>query len=339
MNACFLGANTFAGFRSLFESYLAAVAPGRLFVLKGGAGCGKSSFMERVGRRAEAAGLAVERIYCSGDPDSLDGVYIPGWNAMLVDGTAPHVLEPELVGERGFYLDLSRFYRPGRVALGEATAAYQAQYALAYRCLHAAGALEAARTLPEEAAASIRERALALGRRELRRQGTGGRTLRCWSDAFTGQGLVTLQDSRAALCPRLIGLRGSPAAVSAFLEPLAELAGQRGLARVLCPHPLAEGQLRHLLLPELGLGFTGGQGGRCIHLERMVERACTDRQRRERRELAALQKPLLRRASAALGQARSEHDRLEALVHPLVDFPAVAAQAEALADRLQADCQ
>ena len=40
---------------------------------------------------AEKKGLEVEYILCSGDPDSLDGVYIPALRLGYADGTAPHL--------------------------------------------------------------------------------------------------------------------------------------------------------------------------------------------------------------------------------------------------------
>ena len=89
----FLGANSEEGFSSLYEQLLG----GRfddLLILKGGAGSGKSTFMRRVGAAAERTGERVVYINCSGDPDSLDGAIFLDRRAAIVDGTAPHVLEP-----------------------------------------------------------------------------------------------------------------------------------------------------------------------------------------------------------------------------------------------------
>lgn len=89
----FLGANSEEGFSSLYEQLLG----GRfddLLILKGGAGSGKSTFMRRVGAAVERTGERVVYINCSGDPDSLDGAIFLDRRAAIVDGTAPHVLEP-----------------------------------------------------------------------------------------------------------------------------------------------------------------------------------------------------------------------------------------------------
>ena len=63
-------------------------------ILKGGPGCGKSTFMRRVGAAMERAGERVVYINCSGDPDSLDGAIFLDRNAAIVDGTSPHGTAP-----------------------------------------------------------------------------------------------------------------------------------------------------------------------------------------------------------------------------------------------------
>ena len=46
--------------------------------------------MREIGRAMEEAGAAVEYLWCSGDPDSLDGVVIPELRCAVADGTPPH---------------------------------------------------------------------------------------------------------------------------------------------------------------------------------------------------------------------------------------------------------
>ena len=66
----FLGANSAEGFRSLYEDFCRSEGD-FLRIIKGGPGCGKSSFMRHIGEAAEKKGLEVEYILCSGDPDSF----------------------------------------------------------------------------------------------------------------------------------------------------------------------------------------------------------------------------------------------------------------------------
>lgn len=73
----FVGANSGEGFQNLFPEMVDIEDTYDLMVLKGGPGVGKNTFMREVGRSMEQAGTAVEYLWCSGDPDSLDGVVLP----------------------------------------------------------------------------------------------------------------------------------------------------------------------------------------------------------------------------------------------------------------------
>ena len=139
----FLGANTAEGFFSCYDDFCVPEEGNFLWVLKGGPGCGKSTFMRAMGRAAEERGLDVEYVLCSGDPDSLDGVYIPALRLGYVDGTAPHRLDVPYPAIRGAYLDLGRFYdaeglRARDGAMLALFGRYRECYAAAYRALAAA---------------------------------------------------------------------------------------------------------------------------------------------------------------------------------------------------------
>ena len=129
----FLGGNTASGFVSFYGQFCRGPEE-FLWVIKGGPGCGKSSFMKTIGKAAEDAGLDTEYVLCSGDPDSVDGVYIPALHTGYADGTAPHVLEAVTPGAAGLYLDLGQFY--DRIALQKERRAIellQTRYRALYR--------------------------------------------------------------------------------------------------------------------------------------------------------------------------------------------------------------
>lgn len=106
----FLGANSASGFSSLYDQWVDQAKMQAFYTIKGGAGCGKSTLMRRVADDMEKAGYSVEYICCSGDPDSLDGVYFPEKGAALMDGTSPHVMDPAYTGATGHYVDLGAGY-------------------------------------------------------------------------------------------------------------------------------------------------------------------------------------------------------------------------------------
>ena len=61
----------------------------------------------RAAAALEERGLETVYIHCSGDPESLDGVIAPAIRTAIVDGTAPHVLEPRYALAHERYVDLS----------------------------------------------------------------------------------------------------------------------------------------------------------------------------------------------------------------------------------------
>ena len=142
----FLGANTARGFYSLYHEFCTPESGNFLWVLKGGPGCGKSTFMRKIGRAAEDAGLDVEYALCSADVDSLDAVLIPAWHVGYMDGTSPHVTEVAFPAASGAYLDLGQYYdvealRPRLAEMQALVTRYRALYAQAYDALREAKAL------------------------------------------------------------------------------------------------------------------------------------------------------------------------------------------------------
>lgn len=98
--AFFGAANGYNGFKSYFDEIFDSKKFTRIFVIKGGPGTGKSTFMKRVSRHFSNKGDDVEEIYCSSDPSSLDGVIIGRENKKIafLDGTAPHEMDAKIPG-------------------------------------------------------------------------------------------------------------------------------------------------------------------------------------------------------------------------------------------------
>lgn len=87
----FPGANSSEGFYSLYHYILPK--PQIKIILKGGPGVGKSTFIKKIARELMAEGWEVEHCCCSSDNSSLDGTVIDK-RAAVIDGTAPHTVDP-----------------------------------------------------------------------------------------------------------------------------------------------------------------------------------------------------------------------------------------------------
>ncbi len=328
----FLGANTYRGFFSLYEEYMDIWKGSRVWILKGGAGCGKSGFMRTVGERVSSVGYTVYRILCSGDPSSLDGIHIPELGVILFDGTSPHVLEPPMVGDRGFYLDLSRFYRPGVPDLSGLDGNCKEHYRRAYRWTASAGEVEASLALPPDVEVTVRRKAVSLIARELHaKTSKTGRVLKIFTDAFTGNGMLSMEETCRELASRRIGLRGICGGEHIFLSSAAEAAHARGWDTVLALSPLDPQRIAHLFIPEIGLMIGSGEGDRYIHLDRIVYQKTGRDEAARIRDSESMRLALLSRARKELALARHHHDILEQAVNPYVDFAGVHEAAETFA--------
>jgi GTPase SAR1 family protein len=93
-----LGSNTKRGFVSLFDELRDPINGMRLYIIKGGPGSGKSSLMKRVIKHLKDKGNTMECFHCASDPSSLDAFIDYDARIAMVDGTAPHIMDPEYPG-------------------------------------------------------------------------------------------------------------------------------------------------------------------------------------------------------------------------------------------------
>jgi len=93
----FPGGNTSRGFVSFYD-HIAGPNPARRFIIKGGPGVGKSTLMKKIGKHMLEKGYDIEYHHCSSDNNSIDAVMIPALRMGIMDGTAPHVVEPVIPG-------------------------------------------------------------------------------------------------------------------------------------------------------------------------------------------------------------------------------------------------
>ena len=104
----FAASNTKEGFVSYFDEIFGEKECERVYILKGGPGCGKSTFMKKLGKSAEEKGYSCEYFHCSSDPQSLDGIIIKDKRIAVIDGTSPHAVEPKLAGAREIIINLGQ---------------------------------------------------------------------------------------------------------------------------------------------------------------------------------------------------------------------------------------
>ena len=96
----FAAANGYRGFYSSFDNTFDPQSLTHMYILKGGPGTGKSTFMRKLSCLLQEKSAEVEEILCSSDQGSLDGVIAEKSDirVAVIDGTAPHTCDPLLPG-------------------------------------------------------------------------------------------------------------------------------------------------------------------------------------------------------------------------------------------------
>ena len=317
----FPGSNTAAGFAGFFESLHSKAL--RAVILKGGPGVGKSTLMGKTGKHFERLGLDTDYYHCSGDPDSLDAVAVPEAGFLILDGTAPHIVDPALPGARDGILNLG-------VCLDEEQLASQREeienlnreisgcYQQAYRYLRAALAVreDAAAVyraaLPEKEKRALQSELTAL----LPNSGPGAES-HAFCQAVTWKGVVQETD---ALLNETACCLDVPWGfdVDLLLRPVWEAAGRQGMARCAWHDPLDAEKLGHVTAG--GTVFTTAMlMDGVVFSPDMNQNALREEASRLAFDRAACDL-MTNQAVEALAQAKQKHDALERYYIDAMDY-------------------
>jgi len=258
----FAGSNSGRGFYSLFDNI---IEPGarRIYLLKGGPGTGKSSFMRHIADSVGKQGYDRELFYCSSDPRALDAVSFPALGIALIDATAPHVLDAELPGCRDQILPLGEFWsmdalEEKRDEIVQGGHRKQALFAEAFRYFSAALTLEeniSATGSERKGDGAFLERVEEILQLLDQKRSHGGSrpgTVRhLFASALTPEGYVSHIQSLIEGYSHIFILPGGPGTdASEFLSNLASGSQARGHDLVAFHYPLDPHQLLHLMIPE-----------------------------------------------------------------------------------------
>ncbi len=335
----FFGANTPQGFGGFHKTDLYDPRDGwAAFLIKSGAGTGKATFMREILKEATARGLETVVYPCSSDPDSLDAVVLPRQKLCVIDATAPHVIEPTAYGECEQLVPFGCCLRAEQT-LAQADAWFDAADACAAahaRCCRflasAAGLLDNNAMLATKGMYTDKVTALAarLVTRECGRAGEEkGCVTRCFFAVVTPKGIRHCFESAAALCPKLYVLQDEYGAVAPlFMRTIVEgatAAGQNVIEGFDAWHPHTA---THVLIPSLGVGFLTADSRhpleepvyRRIHAARFVPSEALVEKRQQMRFNRRAANELLEEAVRASAEAKSHHDRMEALHIAAMDW-------------------
>jgi hypothetical protein len=321
----FLSANTPGGFVSLYEPFIKNKIT---YIIKGGPGSGKSSLMKKVASEAFSRKMFTEYIYCSSDPDSLDGVSIPDLNTILADGTPPHVLEPPVPGAAGGIVNLSccwdeKKLRFARTDIEQLKEEISKCFSQCYKYLAAAGSVSA------DISDCVSQWLL----NDKIEKYTGnfikkhfyknpdknkGDTYKRFLSGVTPKGYITFKDTIYTLCDYVYVFTDRYQISSYILNIFADAAIKNGHDVYIFNDPIRPGEPEHLAIPSLNIAFVTSNKLHCfepskthrINLKRFLNED-VDLSSNRLNFARRIQRMCIDKAIDAVKKAKALHDDLE----------------------------
>lgn len=324
----FPGGHTSQGFFSRFAHILPRDQVRRKIILKGGPGVGKSTLMSRAAEELHALGQAVEIFHCSADPDSLDGIAAPGLGFAIIDGTAPHIVDPVLPGAADGILNLGEYLdeemlEKSRYLIRDAIEETARCFLRAYDYLSAAAPLLAGSTREwreRTSPGAMEALGQALADRWLPEGEGSAQERELFAEAYTPHGLVsflpTLLLNKVACIAAPWGLSPHP-----LLKRLRDTALDRGIPVLSLYHPLLPNELSHLNFPTLSLSVVTGPvetPAETVSLQEAL--SLSQGLSREQAFNRNAHELLLQRAAESLREAKQRQDDLEKRYAAAMDF-------------------
>ncbi len=104
----FASSHTSQGFYTFIPELVNGL--GKVYILKGAPGSGKSTFIRLLGEVMSQQGYDVEFWVSALDPVTPDGVYIAHFNAAVINGSLPQPIDPKYPGVREVIINLGEYW-------------------------------------------------------------------------------------------------------------------------------------------------------------------------------------------------------------------------------------
>ena len=343
----FLGANSGRGFYSFYDELIDLHDTSAVYILKGGPGSGKSSLMRTLASKADELNIERELIFCSSDPNSLDGVVFSSLKVAIVDGTSPHVVEPSFPIAVERYINLGEFADAEKLHehtsdIIAAKTTYSEFFTHIYRMTACAEKLDDEifdKALSAIDVEYLRKKAKGIISREIKGEGKKAACKRRFCEAISPQGYVSLLVGKDTNTAHTYILEDSHGIGHFLLSPIKDAALAANFACIAAYSPLKPTQMLHLYIPELSLCFITSSRDipiecdyyRKIRLDAAIDGELSTRERSELRRLRKLRRSFIDEACNILKDAKLAHDKLEDIYNPYIRFDGIYHTAEEIA--------
>ncbi|MHB9145885.1 MAG: PRK06851 family protein [Symbiobacteriia bacterium] len=349
----FPGGNTPNGFHSFYD-YITPPDTNKIYILKGGPGVGKSTFMRKIAEELVDRGFDAEFLHCSSDNNSLDGIRIPAIGVTMIDGTAPHIVDPKNPGAVDEIIHLGDYWdeagmRQSRDEILASNREVGRLFARAYDNLRAAKAyydelqsyyrqalgVHWLNTKTEELLVEI------FGPKRLNKPGS---ERHLFASAITPEGPRHHLDTLVGPMAHRYIWTGEPGTgKSTMIKKLADAAVQKGYQVELFHCPMDPKKVDHVLIPELNLAlvksipphtFPSRLGDGVIDTDVALDDSLLRPNQDDIAVAGALYEAALARGVSFIKRAKEAHDRMETYYIPNIRFDEVEARRQKVLARI-----
>lgn len=337
----FMSGNTTEGFYSYFDYIIDQREAKRIYCIKGGPGLGKSTFMKNIGVEMEEINHKVEYIHCSSDCNSIDGVVISDKKVALLDGTAPHVVDPKNPAAVDEILNIGEFWDREKITqhktqIIDLNQKISINFSRAYKYLKAAKHIyndinDIYSKALDNGAFDIY--ACGIKNTELKKfpiNNKTGKIRKGFAGSISPQGLVNYIDTLSDNTYKKIIVRGEPGTRSDILiKKIMNDAVQRGLdvEAFYCPMD-PQNKIEHLIIPDAKIAILTSNEYHYIecNCERIIDlNKITNMEKlKDDKEVLKYNKRILdnliNRAIFTIKQAKLLHDDLETYYTKYMNF-------------------
>ncbi len=339
----FPGGNTAYGFYS-FYNYIIEPDATRIMIIKGGPGVGKSTFMKKIGEELIDRGLDLEYHHCSGDNNSIDGIVAPAIKVAMIDGTAPHIVDPKNPGAVDEIIHLGDYWNEKgmRQAKEDILAANKEVGRLFKKGYSFLSALNSVVNDYVNINGDLMDFgkidriALEIMENIKGGQDKQGRIRHLFASAITPDGVVDYLETVVGPMDNIFVIKGEAGTgKSTLLKRITEHAVMRGYYIEAYHDHLDPDKYAHVIIPQLSTAFTVSEKfeKQASSVYDLNEYMCKGRYDEKARDQAVMD-ILLSNAVKYINEAKKTHDHMETFYIPNMDFEQISEVRQKTLDRI-----